>query len=186
MKIVFIFGPQAVGKMTIGKRLSEKINVPLLFNHMTLDILTPFFGWSKDTFRISQNIRCEILETIADNGENPGIILTFGFYFDEPADWEIFRKYCDIFESRGIEICLVELTATLEERVSRNKTEYRLKMKPSKTDIEFSEWELLSSNEKHRLTSDDGEIEHPNYLKLDVTDLTVDEAVEKIRERFPL
>jgi 2-phosphoglycerate kinase len=57
MKVIFLFGPQAVGKMTIGEELSKRLEIPLLFNHMTLDILTPFLGWSADTFRISQQIR---------------------------------------------------------------------------------------------------------------------------------
>jgi len=184
MKIVFIFGPQAVGKMTIGEKLADKIGVPLLFNHMTLDILTPFLGWSKDTFRISQMIRCEVLEAVAKNPLSDGIILTFGFYFDEQSDWDIFNRYCEIFESRGIDVCLVELTADLKERLARNKTEHRLAKKPSKRDVDFSDAELLTSYHKHRLTSNSGEISHNNYLKLDVTNLSVDRAVDEIMNRF--
>ena len=184
MKVVFIFGPQAVGKMTIGEKLAGKIGVPLLFNHMTLDILTPFLGWSKDTFRISQLIRCEVLEAIAKNPLSNGIIMTFGFYFDDQSDWDIFHRYCEIFEGHGIDVHLVELTANLEERLVRNKTEHRLKKKPSKRDIEFSDAELLTSYNKHRLTSNPGEIDHPNYLKLDVTNLSVDMAVTEIINRF--
>jgi len=184
MKVVFIFGPQAVGKMTIGEELSKRIGVPLLFNHMTLDILTPFLGWSPDTFRISQQIRCEILEAIAKNPKSLGIIMTFAMYFDDPTDWHVFGRYRSIFESQGIEVCLVELEATLEERLSRNVTEYRLSKKPSKRNIPHSEAELLSSNEKHRLNSNPGEIDHPNYFRLDVTNLSPDEAVDAIIERF--
>lgn len=184
MKVVFIFGPQAVGKMTIGEELSKRISVPLLFNHMTLDILTPFLGWSPDTFRISQLIRCEILESIAKNPEALGIIMTFSVYFDEQADWDVFNRYCKIFESKGIEICLIELEATLKERLSRNVTEYRLSKKPSKRDVEYSEAELLSSNEKHRLNSNPGEIGHQNYFRLNVTDLTPEEVVDVIVDRF--
>jgi len=184
VRVVFIFGPQAVGKMTIGEELSKKINVPLLFNHMTLDILTPFLGWSPDTFRISQLIRCEILEAIAINPEHDGIILTFGFYFDEQSDWDITNRYIKIFENRGIEVCLVELEADLEERLRRNVTENRLAKKPSKRDFEYSEWELKSSNEKHRLNSNPGEFAHPNYFRLNVTNLTAEESADAIIQQF--
>ena len=184
MKVVFIFGPQAVGKMTIGEELSKKMGVPLLFNHMTLDILTPFLGWSKDTFRISQMIRCEILESIAKNPDSEGIIMTFSFYFDDQADWDIFHRYLSIFESKGIRVSLVELEASLKERLRRNVTENRLAKKPSKRDLRYSKKELLTSNKKHRLNSNLGEINHPNYFRLDVTDLSVEAAVDKIMAKF--
>jgi len=66
----------------------------------------------------------------------------------------------------------------------RNKTENRLAKKPSKRNLEYSEWELISDSEKHRLNSNDGEIAHLDYLKLDVTHLSVDESVAKIKEHF--
>ena len=184
MKVIFLFGPQAVGKMTIGEELSKRLEIPLLFNHMTLDILTPFLGWSADTFRISQQIRCEILEAVASNPLHDGMIMTFAFYFDAQSDWDIFNRYRGIFESRGIEVCLVELEADFEERLRRNKTENRLNKKPSKRDLEFSEKELRASNEKHRLNSNPGEIDHPNYFRLDVTDLSVEESADAIIKRF--
>ena len=186
MKVVFIFGPQAVGKMTIGEELSKKMGVPLLFNHMTLDILTPFLGWSKDTFRISQMIRCEVLESIAKNPHSDGIIMTFSFYFDDQADWDIFHRYLSIFESKGISVSLVELEASLKERLRRNVTENRLAKKPSKRDLRYSKKELLTSNKKHRLNSKLGEINHPNYFRLDVTDLSVEAAVDEIMDKFCL
>lgn len=184
MKVIFLFGPQAVGKMTIGEELSKRLNIPLLFNHMTLDILTPFLGWSSDTFRISQQIRCEILTAVASNPTHDGMILTFGFYFDDPNDWKIFKRYREIFGSHGIEVCLVELEADFEERLRRNVTENRLSKKPSKRDLGYSEQELKTSNEKHRLNSNPGEIEHPNYFRLDVTNLTIAESADTIIERF--
>ena len=184
MKVIFLFGPQAVGKMTIGEVLSKRLDIPLLFNHMTLDILTPFLGWSKDTFRISQRIRCEILESVASTPDHNGMIMTFAFYFNEPSDWAIFKEYCEIFESRGIEVCLVELEANFEERLRRNVTENRLSKKPSKRDVEYSEQELRVSNEKHRLNSNPGEIEHPNYFRLDVTHLTAEASADAIVNRF--
>ena len=53
MKIILIFGPQAVGKMTIGEMVGTAFNLPLLHNHVTLDAIWPYIGWNKDTFRLS-------------------------------------------------------------------------------------------------------------------------------------
>ena len=186
MKVVFILGPQAVGKMTIGEALSKKMNVPLLFNHMTLDIIHPFIGWGPDTFRISQMIRSELFETIAKNDENPGIIMTMLMFFDHQPDWDILNSYIKTFEQYNREVCIVELEAQLDERLRRNSTENRLAKKPTKRDLGFSKKELLHANEKHRLNSNPEEVAHLNYFKIDVTTLTPEEVCEKIVSHFGL
>lgn len=112
--------------------------------------------------------------------------MTFCFFFDEESDWLAFKEYKSHFESRGIEVCLVELETTLEERLKRNKTENRLLKKPSKRDLEYSENELRYANENHRLNSNPGEIKDKNYFRLDVTHLTPTEAADKIINRFDL
>lgn len=184
MKVVIILGPQAVGKMTIGEELSKRLEVPLLFNHMTLDIIWPFIGWTPDTFRISQMIRKEIFEAVANNPDSPGIILTMLMFYDLQADWDILNEYLAIFQSRGIDVCLVELEADFGERLRRNTTENRMEKKPTKRDIERSTADLLGAAEKNRLNSTPGEITHPHYLRLDVTNLTPEESAGKIIERF--
>ena len=41
MKLVLIFGPQAVGKMTVGQELAKKTGLKLFHNHMTIELLSP-------------------------------------------------------------------------------------------------------------------------------------------------
>lgn len=40
MKFIMIFGPQAVGKMTVGHELGKITNLRLFHNHVTLELLT--------------------------------------------------------------------------------------------------------------------------------------------------
>jgi hypothetical protein len=47
-KFVFIFGPQAVGKMTVGQELAKVTGLKLFHNHMTIDLLEPLFGFSPE------------------------------------------------------------------------------------------------------------------------------------------
>lgn len=42
MKFVLIFGPQAVGKMTVGQELAKITGLKLFHNHMTIDLVNPF------------------------------------------------------------------------------------------------------------------------------------------------
>lgn len=180
MKIILIFGPQAVGKMTIGEKVGTAFNLPLLHNHVTLDAIWPYIGWNKDTFRLSDQIRMGIFEHIAEDDSHPGIIFTFVWAFDMQEDWDYISTIKKIFNKKSQDIYFVELAADLEERIRRNTTEYRLEKKPSKRDVEFSHAELTKSAEKHRLNSYDNEIQEDKYLKLDVTHLTVEESSQKI------
>ena len=43
MFVVFLYGPPASGKHTIGKRLSALLNIPLFHNHLTVDLATTLF-----------------------------------------------------------------------------------------------------------------------------------------------
>ena len=49
MKLVIIFGPQAVGKMTVGEELSGQTGLKLFHNHMTIDLVSNFFGYGSES-----------------------------------------------------------------------------------------------------------------------------------------
>jgi hypothetical protein len=42
-ELVLLFGPQAVGKMTVGQELARITELKLFHNHMTIDLLEPYF-----------------------------------------------------------------------------------------------------------------------------------------------
>lgn len=45
MKLVIIFGPQAVGKMTVGQSLAAMTGFKLFHNHMSIDFVSQFFDY---------------------------------------------------------------------------------------------------------------------------------------------
>jgi len=98
MKFILIYGPQAVGKMTVGHSLEEITDLKLFHNHMTIELLHPYFGFGADTWRLSELFRTEIFETVAKSGMS-GIIFTYVWGFDLQADWDFVDKICRIFES---------------------------------------------------------------------------------------
>lgn len=59
MSLIVIIGPQAVGKMTVGKALEERINGKLLYNHQTIDLFAYFLGYIEHSFRLSDLTRKE-------------------------------------------------------------------------------------------------------------------------------
>ena len=82
---------------------------------------------------------------------------------------------------------MVELCADFDVRLVRNRSENRLLHKESKRDLEWSEAEMRSTSEKHRLNSYEGEeLPFENYMKLDNTNLPPDEAAMIIKTHFAL
>jgi len=183
MKFVLIFGPQAVGKMTVGQELAQLTQLKLFHNHMTLELLAPIFGFGPETWRLSDLFRIEVFKAVA-NSDLEGMIFTYVWAFNEKDDWVFVDKLCTIFEEKGAEIYFVELEADLDKRLDRNKTLNRLAHKPSKRDLEWSDNELKSSMNLYRLNSYDGEITRKNFIKINNTNLGPKEVAKKIKGKF--
>lgn len=176
MKFLFIFGPQAVGKMSVGEILSKKLDLPLLHNHVTLDVIWPYIGWNETTFKLSDELRLGIFDYIAKDPNHKGIIFTFVWSFDSVDDWAYIEQVKSLFNQEHHELYFIELEADIDQRLIRNKSENRLLKKPSKRDVEYSENELLTSLKKHRLNSYPNEVKEKNYLKIDTTDQSVEQT----------
>ncbi|MHA6484121.1 DEAD/DEAH box helicase family protein [Paenibacillus sp. strain BS8-2] len=185
MKFVLIFGPQAVGKMTVGNELTKITDLKLFHNHMSIELFHPFFGFGSETWRLANLMRKEFFESFA-NSNNYGLIFTYVWGFDLQGDWDFVNQTCDFFESQGAEIILVELEADLDERLIRNSTPYRLDQKPTKRNIEQSEKDLKKTMEKHRLNSNHGEILRENYIKINNSNLSADLVAKTIKDKFNL
>lgn len=185
LKCLLLFGPQAVGKMTVGQELAKITELKLFHNHMTIDLLEPLFGFSPEMWRLTTLFREEVFKAFAQ-GEQYGMIFTFVWAFNQETDWEFVEKITRIFRSEGADIYFVELEANVEERLKRNQTPNRLEQKPTKRNIKQSEENLLSSMETHRLNSEAGEIKEENYLRVDNTKLSATEVAKMIQQRFYL
>ena len=186
MKFIIIFGPHAVGKMTVGQELEKLTGIKLFHNHMSIDFVTPFFSYSTAAGkRLVAMIREGIFTEFAKSEEN-GLIFTFIWGLNKQSEWDYIDKICNIFKSEGGTVYFVELVADLEERIKRNKTPNRLNHKPMKKDIEWSENDLKNAMDKYRMTSNEGEIKEGNYIKIDNTELSAEEVAKMIKDKFKL
>lgn len=184
-KFVFIFGPQAVGKMTVGQELSTITGLKLFHNHMTIEMLEPLVGFTPEMWRLTHLFRREIFQSFAQRDQY-GLIFTKVWNFDKQEEWDEIEKMCQIFTSQGVEVYFVELEADVEVRLIRNKTEHRLQHKPTKRNLEQSEQHLLHTYEEQRLNSREGEIQTKNYMRINNTNLTPMEVAIRIRNKFVL
>ena len=186
MKLVIIFGPHAVGKMTVGQALCKITDLELFHNHMTIEPVCGLFkNHPEERFRLTELFRREIFEAFVKTDE-PGMVFTFMWALDQQADWDYIAGVEQLFLSHGGEVYYVELEADFDIRIQRNKTENRLNNKPSKRDLEASEMLFRALEEKYRLNSVPGEIDKLHYMRLNNTCLSPEEAAERIKAYFSL
>ncbi len=183
MKLVFIIGDAAVGKMTVGQELMKITDLRLFHNHMTIEPVIEIFG-RYDGKTIAE-MRDLIFRNFAASG-NYGMIFTLMMDFDMPEEWEYLEHIKKIFEPYGTEFYYVELIAPQEIRLRRNTTENRLKNKPSKRDIRTSTERLLNDDAHHRCVSREGEITFDNYLRIENSDKEPETVARMIRDTFGL
>lgn len=186
MKFVVIFGPHAAGKMTVGQELAKITNLKLFHNHMTIDLVSNFFDYGTEPGRrLVDKLREDIFKEIAIS-DLYGLIFTYMWAFDEQSDWDYINNVCSIFEAEGSDIYFVELEADFDVRIERNKSPNRLINKPTKRDIERSEMIFRTMEERYRLNSYEGEIKHKNYIRINNTNVSPEEAAKRIKEAFRL
>ena len=178
MKLVLLVGAGAVGKMTVGQELAKITDLKLFHNHMMIEPVIDIFGYFKgDTI-------ARLREVIFDdfiNSNLGGMIFTMMWAFNMPSDWEYVEGIVKKFD----EVYCVELIASQDIRLERNKTENRLLHKASKRDIEASNNRLLNED-TYRLVSNEGEIPFKNYLRINNENISAKDVALMIKDTFNL
>ena len=186
MQLVFIVGDSAVGKMTVGRELADQTGLKLFHNHLAIEPVLEIFGyWHK---KAVHDIRWTIFNEFAQTNQK-GLIYTMMMNFDNLKEEsayldsivDIFNKY-----NKVVDVYFIELDADQKTRLDRNRTENRLLHKPSKRDIENSDKRLVDDDKQGRFISKDGEVEYSNFLRIVNDNLSVEEQVKLIREKFNL
>jgi hypothetical protein len=186
MTLVVIFGPPAVGKMTVGMELERLTGMRLFHNHMTVDPVLPFFPFGSPAFRkLVGEFRRRIFEEVAAS-DLPGLIFTFVWALDDPRDKAHVDGLVKIFEERGSQVCYVELEATQAERLIRNETPLRLAEKKPKRDLANSRAHLLDADQRYQLNTQHAFFYPERHLKIENSALTPVAVAQHIIQHFAL
>lgn len=183
MKLVFLIGNTAVGKMTVGQELMKITDLRLFHNHMTIEPVIEIFGYFNG--KIISKMREIIFEEFAAS-DNYGLIFTYMWAFDQKSDWDYVEHVTDIFKKKGAEVYYIELVAPQEIRLKRNNTENRLLNKNSKRNVEISNARLINDDKIYRCVSNEGEMLFDNYIKIDNSNLSAEQVAKMIKEHFDL
>ncbi len=181
MKLVFLFGNCAVGKMTVGQELTKITPLRLFHNHMMIEPVLEVFG----SFRsdVIARLRHVVFEEFAKSDQY-GLIFTFMWAFDMQQDWDYIAGIRQLFALPDEDVYYIELVAPQEVRLQRNASENRLKHKASKRDIDASNARLLGDDLRYRCESLPGEIPYPNYFRLDNAHISAETAAQIIKAHF--
>lgn len=192
MSFVIICGPQAVGKMTVGRALEAAGCGTLLYNHQTIDLFAQFLGYNPVSFTLSEETRFRLFRAFAENPETnvtKNLLFTVLLDFNSGDDWQFLQEACSIFLAKGEQVYCLELTAQVQERLVRNVQADRLAAKPSKRDLAASRKDLLDSMENYRLNSRQGEFTEKlpavAHLLVDNTQLTPQDVVQRVLTTWP-
>ena len=181
MKLLLLFGNTAVGKMTVGQELTKITPLRLFHNHMMIEPVLEVFGEFRPD--VIQKLRFTVLEEFGKT-DNYGLICTYMMAFDVPQEYAYLEKIKAALGIPEEDVYYAELVAPQSIRLERNRTENRLKHKASKRDIAASDARLIRDDENYRMESLPGEISSPNYIRIDNSSLSPEQAARMIKARF--
>jgi hypothetical protein len=87
-ELMVVFGPPAVGKMTVGRAVCERTDFRLFLNHDTIEPLIRIFGFGTPAFRtLNSEFRRRIVEEAAASGTQLLFTLMWDLQEPESARW---------------------------------------------------------------------------------------------------
>src|SRR5687768_1623582 len=122
MRLVLLYGPPAVGKLTVARELAALTGFKLFHNHLTVDLVAAVFPWGSPPFwPLVQRFRREMFEEAASEG----VDLIFTYYYVHPDDEPGLRELIEpVLNSRG-SVHFVQLTCAREALLTRVTDESR-------------------------------------------------------------
>jgi len=178
MEMVFIYGPPAVGKLTVAKDLSALTGFRLFVNHQASDLVQSILDFEKDPSlfrRVSNEVKNLILEKAVDIGL-PGLIMTF--CYSRPDSDKNLCETMEILQRKGVDMSFVRLYCEDKELFKRVEDPSRKLYSSRKLS---SPVELQQAMNKHGFKE---EISYVNSLSIDNTSLSSKEVAEIIARHY--
>src|SRR5919199_4476370 len=107
MKLIFVYGPPACGKLTIAELLSRRTGIPLFHNHLSRDIVKDIYGDKLDDhYFLVDTIRLDVLDYCSKHDTD----LIFTYVYQGADDDNNVKSLVRKIEDNGGEVIFVELT----------------------------------------------------------------------------
>jgi hypothetical protein len=175
MKLLFLHGAPAVGKLTVAKALLRIVPGRLMDNHAAIDLARTIFDFGAPGFwELVHYVRRSAMNAAAEHGV-PLLVTTF--CYAEPEDREQFGQIEEIVQRHGAKLLPVFLHCSREEALRRVGNPDRVERRK----ISSGE-HLIRELDRYDLTA----VPRPDCLKLDTGVNPADVTAQEIVEHFGL
>jgi hypothetical protein len=157
MKLIFLHGAPAVGKLTVARELTRLTGFQLFHNHLTVDLVSSLFPFGSESFIV---LREQIWLAAFSEAARNNVSLIFTFNPERTVREDFVQKVIEEVEAADGRIIFVELTCAEKELERRIEDGSR------------KEFGKLASVEQYRSLRDAGAFQFPKLpegLSVDTT-----------------
>lgn len=173
MKLIFIYGSPAVGKLTVAQEIEKQTGYKVFHNHLTIDAVSPVFEFGSEPFwKLVHQFR---IETIAEAARH-NVNLIYTFCYAKDSDDAHVERILKTVEENGGEVYFVLLRAEKCEIEKRMLSESRKNYSKLKN-VEYLN-EIWKNNELF------SPVPFGESLIIDNTNLSAEETAKQIIEHF--
>jgi chloramphenicol 3-O-phosphotransferase len=168
MKLIFLYGAPAVGKLTVARKLADLTAFRLFHNHLTVDLVSSLFQFGSEPFIL---LRERIWLAAFAEAARQNLSLIFTFNPERTVRERFVQDTIDVVEGASGKVVFVELTCAEEELERRMEDSSR------------KEFGKLASLDLYRSLKDRGAFQFPTLpsgISVDTTNRSPAESAQLI------
>ena len=176
MQLILVYGPPAVGKLTIAKELQRITGFKLFHNHLVSDLIESVIDWESTVFGSEKTkLYLQMLE-LAAKEKTQGLIFTYCYAY--PDDTKFINRIVKSIKKHNGEVLFVQIVCSEEKLMNRVMEKSRgkyFKISNKKTLKKvLGQYDLFS------------EIPKKNSLTIDNSDLFAKKVAKIITKHYKL
>src|SRR5690606_18829679 len=169
MQVIFIHGPAASGKHTVGAQLSGLTGLPLFHNHLAVDAALALFEFGTEGFK---NMRSAVWRAAFQEAARFSRSFIFTLHPEASVEPSLITELVETIESAGGSVAFVELQCATEVVLGRLGNSSR------------ASFRKLTDPKLYRILEEQGAFCFPRLptplLCIDTSELPPEEAAHKI------
>ena len=182
MNLLFIYGPPAVGKTTVGRELADLTGYKLFHNHLTVPAAKALFPdshgphYDKRYTNLLHKLRLDALSVAAE----AGLDVIFTLAYSGAVDDSFVEQIVHCYTSKGGDVHFVELHAPQETLLRRVNRPSRIVLGMGKMTDPNHLQQVLDGRDMS------ASVKYPDIVKIDTSQTEPQTAAQHIIEHFNL